>query len=228
MTEIVKGKDSKLGSRRARKQDSSRVEKNEAYQERRDEILEVARKLFIEKGFDNTSLGDIAQVMNADRATLYYYISSKEEMFYAIVGRIAETNVLEIEGIAAGIGSPSERLQNAMMSLNRSYKEAYPLLQMYLNDYVSHVGGRSTDDRKDDWSVRYYHAIRSILQQGVDQGEFVLTLPIGMTALGLIGMINWSQAVSLGSTKNSEAGRLSPDAVGAGFAQLVFSGILRK
>lgn len=221
---------SKLGKRRARKQDLTRVEKNEAYQERRDEILQVARELFRENGVENTSIGDIATALNSDRATLYYYFSSKKDIFDAVVSKIAEKNVIEIEGIACDAGSPSIKLKNSMMALNRSYKESYPLLQMYLNDFIGRAGRGAEDQGKngEDWSVRYYRAIRSIIAQGVEEGEFSLTLPIGMTALGLIGMLNWSQAVSLGSEKSNRSDRLSPDEVGAGFASLVFSGIRRK
>ncbi len=143
---------------------------------------------------------------------------------------MAENNVIEIENIAKRRSPAIEKLRESMILLNRSYKESYPLLQMHLNALVSSFAKDSKDieDRKADWSTRYYQSLRDILQQGVDEGDFVLTMPVGLTALGLIGMLNWSQAISLGSDKAENPGRLSPEEVGDGFANLIFSGIVQK
>ncbi|WP_424358354.1 TetR/AcrR family transcriptional regulator [Methanocella sp. MCL-LM] len=56
-------------------------------EERRRVILEAAEKLFFSKGFDNVSMGDIAQEVGVNRATLYLYFKDKESIFFAIVLR---------------------------------------------------------------------------------------------------------------------------------------------
>ena len=49
-------------------------------EERKEEILDAAEKMFAMKGFDNTSTGDILDAVGIARGTLYYHFKSKEEI----------------------------------------------------------------------------------------------------------------------------------------------------
>ena len=54
---------------------------------KRRQIIEGARKVFLERGFDAASMGEIARVAGVSKGTLYVYFKSKEELFEAVVGR---------------------------------------------------------------------------------------------------------------------------------------------
>lgn len=54
---------------------------------RKNEILDVASKLFAEKGFDHTSTREIIDQAGIARGTLYYHFKSKEEIMDALVER---------------------------------------------------------------------------------------------------------------------------------------------
>jgi AcrR family transcriptional regulator len=54
----------------------------------RDRILDVALDLFIEKGFDKTSLREIAEQLGVTKAALYYHFASKEDILLALHMRI--------------------------------------------------------------------------------------------------------------------------------------------
>jgi AcrR family transcriptional regulator len=58
--------------------------------ERRDQILDVAEKLFADNGFAETSMRAIAQAANVNVATLYYHCGSKEQLFSAIYSRVVD------------------------------------------------------------------------------------------------------------------------------------------
>ena len=47
---------------------------------REDQLLQVATRLFREKGYHNTSMQDLADAFGVQKASLYYYIESKEEI----------------------------------------------------------------------------------------------------------------------------------------------------
>jgi AcrR family transcriptional regulator len=53
----------------------------------RDEILEAAVQIFSQKGFHATSMQDIAQSVNLQKASLYHHISSKQEILVAVLDR---------------------------------------------------------------------------------------------------------------------------------------------
>ena len=54
-------------------------------QERRSEIVEAARKLFLSKGYEATSTVDIMKAVGIAKGTLYYHFSSKEEILDALL-----------------------------------------------------------------------------------------------------------------------------------------------
>jgi len=57
---------------------------------RRNEILEAATKLFAEKGYDYTTLDEIAEKAEFGKGTIYNYFKSKEEIFHLIIEQIFE------------------------------------------------------------------------------------------------------------------------------------------
>jgi len=74
----------------------SRISKNP--EERRDEIINAAQNLFIEKGFAKTKVSDIVKKINVSQGVFYYYFSSKEDIIDEIVDRYMK---LLIESSAA-------------------------------------------------------------------------------------------------------------------------------
>lgn len=68
-------------------------------EERRNEILDVAQRLFTAKGFDNTSTNDILNEIGIARGTLYYHFKSKEEILDAMIDRTTKQLVDKAKGI---------------------------------------------------------------------------------------------------------------------------------
>jgi AcrR family transcriptional regulator len=61
-----------------------------AIQSTRDRILDVALDLFIEQGFDGTSLREIAERLGVTKAALYYHFESKDDILMALHMRLHE------------------------------------------------------------------------------------------------------------------------------------------
>ncbi|WP_242840281.1 TetR/AcrR family transcriptional regulator [Agathobaculum desmolans] len=59
-------------------------------EERKNEILDVAGRLFGEQGYDATSTNDILKEIGIARGTLYYHFKSKEEILDAMIDRMTE------------------------------------------------------------------------------------------------------------------------------------------
>lgn len=87
--------------------------------ERKNEILDVAERLFAAKGFDNTSTNEILNEIGIARGTLYYHFKSKEEILDAMIERMNSRMVEKAAEIAAKKEIPAlERLTMMMLSLN--------------------------------------------------------------------------------------------------------------
>ncbi|WP_426398760.1 TetR/AcrR family transcriptional regulator [Ralstonia sp. R-29] len=62
-------------------------------EEKRQAIIDAAFRVFVEVGFDQASMSDIAARSGASKATLYNYFSSKEEMFAEIMSGTAANEI---------------------------------------------------------------------------------------------------------------------------------------
>ena len=144
--------------------------------ERRNEILDVAERLFCTKGYDQTSTNDILSEIGIARGTLYYHFSSKEDILDAMIDRILDEIVRRASRIALDESVPVlERMtqtilasnvdtkigdmileqmhkpQNALMHAKiqeRLLKQLIPLFTKLIEDGISQ-GLMQTDDPED-------------------------------------------------------------------------------
>ncbi len=70
-------------------------------QERKKEILDIAAELFIRKGYEHTTTGDILERAGIARGTLYYHFRSKEDILDALVERIIAEVEVRVRRVAA-------------------------------------------------------------------------------------------------------------------------------
>ncbi len=90
-------------------------------EERRNEILDVAQRLFTAKGFDNTSTNDILNEIGIARGTLYYHFKSKEEILDAMIDRTTKQLVDKAKNIVYQKDVPVfERFTSMILTLNIS------------------------------------------------------------------------------------------------------------
>lgn len=88
-------------------------------EERKHEILDIAKELFIEKGYENTSIVNILEKVGIAKGTLYYYFTSKEEILDAIIDRISEKIFYKAQEISKDPSlSVQEKILGVVMSLN--------------------------------------------------------------------------------------------------------------
>lgn len=88
-----------------------RARRNTNFDEKREALFEAAARLFLENGYENTSLVDLADELNIRKPTLYYYIKSKDDMLLEIK-RGAQSDIIDaIEEIESEGGSGAEKLE---------------------------------------------------------------------------------------------------------------------
>ena len=88
-------------------------------EERKNEILDVAERLFGTKGFDNTSTSDILNEVGIARGTLYYHFKSKEDILDAMIDRLTGRLVEKAAALLAKKEIPVlKRLTMMMTALN--------------------------------------------------------------------------------------------------------------
>ncbi len=205
-----------------RRRDSARKDATGAYQERRQEIAAAAARVFYRKGYQGTTIGAVAEEMGTDRASLYYYISSKEELFDEVVREVSEANVATAERIRNSGASAPEKLRELIEALMTSYGEHYPILYVYIRENLAHVAGPRTAWSKHMRSLnrRYDEAIISIVQEGIDQGTIRPVATARVIAFGIIGTIGWTNRWF-----DPNKSDVSAQEIGTGFAEMLLGGL---
>jgi Transcriptional regulator len=209
-----------IGRRRA----AARGEGSAAYQERRAEIVKAAAEMFKKNGYRGTKLNDVAEAMNLDRASLYYYIGSKEELFHEVVGGAVESNAATAERILHGPGTAPEKLRTLITGLMVSYAEAYPFLYVYIQENLSNISpDRSAWAREmRRHNKTYENAVVAIVQAGIDEGSLHTETQAWVIAYGIIGMVAWSNRWF-----NPNESTVPAEEIGAAYAETLLRGLER-
>jgi AcrR family transcriptional regulator len=142
----------------------------EEMEERRREIAHAAADLILEKGFNETSVNQIAKAVGMGKSTLYDYFSNKDELFlYLLDEPLLEVTHL-VEAIIATEGNAAERLNRVMhMHLEVLLRNKAYLLKLTLE------AQRLSAESQQHYQVKryaYQDLIRDLVEEGITEGSF--------------------------------------------------------
>ncbi len=112
---------------------SSPAERNTVFQKRQLQIVRKAAKLFMEKGYAQTSMRQISKATGIDLSNLYYFIESKEDILFKVFEMIhrPEVDIFQNEEIMS-IEDPVEQLRAVIQeTLNVAYLHKNEILLLY-------------------------------------------------------------------------------------------------
>ena len=177
-----------IGARRS----AALEEGGAAYVARREEIIQASAHVFRDRGFEATTLRDVAAATDIDRATLYYYVGSKEELLQEIVRHALGQDIKTAKAVRRSKASTKDKIAALVESMVQSYDANYPHMQVYIED----LGRIARQDS--EWATdviartrEYESIVHSILAKGQRDGTLRDDLPVELSALALFGMINW-------------------------------------
>lgn len=137
--------------------------------ERREEILASAARLFAESGYHATTIDDVAERAGVAKGTVYWYFRSKKALFLAVLRSVSEIYRTELGRAAEGIGSPLGRLEAALratFTLTATSPEVYDL---YFQRVVDADEGFAGERERIHEHLR--EDLRALLEEAVRAGE---------------------------------------------------------
>lgn len=154
----------------------------------RDEILEAAAGIIGAKGFDATSMQEIANAVNLQKASLYHHFSSKQEILLSLLDYALLILTERLETVRAAQLSPEEKLRQAMVAYLDVITAQQNLAAVLLLEY------RSLDPalrrqhilRRD----RFEHLWRDLIIEGKNAGVFECADP-SLAGRAILGVLNW-------------------------------------
>jgi len=152
---------------------------------RRTELIEVATKLFLERGFHNTSIRDIVRACSFNIASLYMYVSSKEDILYLVALDLMNSIARELGETVLVPGSARESLAHGFASYCRICDRLRrPIRLLYREVGFLPAESRTNVLRTVADVVSFFE---KIVQQGIETGEFRDVNP-RMAALDILMM----------------------------------------
>jgi TetR/AcrR family transcriptional regulator len=152
---------------------------------RKEEILDVATRLFAERGYEGTSINDVAEKVGMRKASLFYHFATKDALYEAALERLVARVQLALEAIYASSGTYPERLDavtDAVVTVLSSQPYAARLLLREAMDWGPVIRGTLLDR-----ILLVLEAGAAWVRAGQEQGTFVEGDPkqLVLSAIGL-------------------------------------------
>ena len=171
-------------------------------QTRKDQIYEVAERLFSERGYHATTIREIARELQIEGGSLYSHISGKQDLLYEIVLRGSEQFLRAAREVLASGGPAREQLRELMRRHLAIMAESTPRAIVHFHEWRHLEPERQAviRARRDE----YEGYIRQIIRIGVAGGEFMPN-DERLISLQVLSLLNWTyQWYSPGGTWNAD------------------------
>lgn len=155
-----------------------------------EEILTGAGRVFARLGYGQSTLEDVAAEVGISRATVYYYVGTKEELLVGLLHDPIETMRTRLEEVAAQPTTAPERLEAALREYVRTMAEL-PELFIFLSENVHQVMSGPEAEHIRDNADRYGRTLAEVIRSGAKAGEFRADIEPSIAVLGILGMFNW-------------------------------------
>lgn len=158
---------------------------------RRIELLNSAAYVFLEHGYEATSMNVIAERANVTKPGLYYHFRSKQELLFSIMSYALDFLEQTTHEVTLEIENPEQRLRNLLASHARMITEeregAFTLLVIDLAHVLPAEERRAIERRKRS----YFELVRSTLEQLERDDRLRPGVDITVATFSVLGMVMW-------------------------------------
>jgi AcrR family transcriptional regulator len=158
----------------------------------RQEILRTAARLFQQRGYDATSMNDVAAALKLSKGGLYHHFQSKDEILFEIMDHAMQITQERVLNPVRGIADPEDRLR-ALIRLHievvLSPRDREITVMLHENHPLPPALRKRINSRKKDY-VHFLENLMAEVQEKARQQTKTKVSPRA-AAFALLGMINW-------------------------------------
>jgi len=162
--------------------------KSPSSNERLAEIYRTAAQIILRKGYDATSINDIANALGMTKAGLYHYINGKKELLFDIMNFGLDELDEEVATPAGEIEEPVERLRFIIASHAKLVTRGQGAITILVDEItaLTPAQNRIITRRKRE----YFNRLRELLNKLKDEGK-LQDVDTTAATFSLLGMISW-------------------------------------
>jgi AcrR family transcriptional regulator len=175
---------------------------------RREAFVEAAQALMIAKGYEQMSIQDVLDEVEASRGAFYHYFDSKQALLEAVIDRMVEQALGEVEPVLrdASLAAP-DKLQRVFSTIGRWKTAQKPLVLALLEVWMSDHNAIVREKLRRTMVGRLGDTLAPIVQQGIDEGVFHAD-SASFTARALVMLLLGFQDVATELFLERQAGRI--------------------
>jgi AcrR family transcriptional regulator len=183
-------------------------------------LLEVGSRIFAEKGYDGTSMRDIAAAAGVSKALLYHHFASKDDIYARISFNSTQHLYDFVEARIPADGTPSEKVRAFMIAATTFFAEHraawIAASTAFWTDPDRHRMARRVARRR-----QFEQRLRDLIREGIEAGEFREVDPANAGRLILSG-INWMHRWY------DPAKEYTAEEIVAQYADIILNGMVRR
>ena len=156
---------------------------------RKAELTRAAARLFAEKGYHGTSVGDLAGALGVQKGSLYSHIDSKADLLWEVAREGAEAFHAALDTVPDE-GPVVERIRLALRAHLRVVAEQLDIATVFVREWRYLEGEqreRYVAERR-----RYEERFRALFREGREHGELRTDLDDGTATLLVLSSANWA------------------------------------
>ena len=153
------------------------------------DLTREAARLFAEKGYHGTSIGDLAEAMGVQKGSLYAHIASKQDLLYATMREGADAFHAGLDALPDD-ARPSDKIRLALRSHLRVVAEQLDVATVFVQEWRYLEAERREEivaERR-----RYEERFRALFREGREASELRTDLNEGVAALLFLSAANWA------------------------------------
>jgi len=160
--------------------------------QRRQDILEAAKKVFADDGFDNANLDDIAARCELSKGSIYYYFASKEELFKNVLEDGFQEFLIRLDEALLAKTS-RESIEQITEYIVKYFTEDYDRFRVVFRERMKALSGSESVYTKyfDEKSKEIERKLSEVFQRGIDAGEIKNYDPHTLVHM-LLGLIHFT------------------------------------
>jgi TetR/AcrR family transcriptional regulator, cholesterol catabolism regulator len=156
---------------------------------RRTELTRAAARLFAEKGYHGTSVGDLAEALGVQKGSLYAHIESKADLLWDVAREGAAAFHAALDSVPDE-GPVIERIRLTLRGHLRVVAEQLDVATVFVREWRYLEGERREQfvtERR-----RYEERVRALFREGREHGELRTDLDDATAALLALSAANWA------------------------------------
>ena len=151
-------------------------------------ISKIAATLFNEKGYNATSMRDLASNLGIEAASIYSHVKSKEDILVDICFGMAELLFAQMASVSKLETNAAEKLQVAVKSHISIITNFQNEAGVFLHEWKSLTNGNLNDFKQ--LRIEYQNYFQILLEKGIEENLFEIE-DVKFTTLTLLSTINW-------------------------------------